>query len=422
MKKSLLFLSLVAGIIGSCEKEENFSFEEDALNPIVVLDSEIQAKKSLIVSKQSGNTARKRLFAAYSKAVSGDAIIVDEDVLFRGNESPLTITKNGITIRGAARGNSKYSIKRNNKRKTTLFVRANNVTLDNLIFEGSQNCVFVGYNKNNDTYNFLNTVIKNFKVRNSVFKHSNYTGIDIRALVQGVEIYNTEFTDCPFSLQTFDCRVIKDFLVQKCTFNGGDHQISLDNALIGNNGEYENIIIKENKFNLTKRFNIALANVRNVSIMENKNMQGGTNSYSQPIHIEDRSSNITINGNTMKSKDIGILLYGTDKFGHGGNSRPLTAAEKKSRGSGNVYLSGNSITTTGDHAISSTYGKGYMTIEGNNILNANNGKKALLIRNSNAFNVKVGANAMFKGKRFRDIFNSGNASRFYQSDKPISIR
>lgn len=66
-------------------------------------------------------------------------------------------------------------------------------------------------------------------------------------------------------------------------------------------------------------------------LIKGNSMAGGTNVYSQCVHVEDRAGNAYIKQNTMINEgntgSDAVLVYSTDRFGHGTGAL-LTYQEK----------------------------------------------------------------------------------------------
>ncbi|MDO6737330.1 right-handed parallel beta-helix repeat-containing protein [Wenyingzhuangia sp. 2_MG-2023] len=359
---------------------------------MMILGIQTLVAKDIYVSKQKANSSKEKLVTAYNQAKSGDVILVDIDVIFEESDNPLTINKSNLTFKGKIKNKGKYKLERTNNKNIHLRITGSNITLENLLFtNGTQQVVF---GKKEEIS------IKNSKIINCYFKNGKYTGVDFRGNFENTEIKNTSFENCKFSLQTMDCRILKNFTVDHCIFYKGDHQISLDNPH-ATNLEHENIVIKNTTFNLSTRFNIALANTQNVTI-SNCNFAGGTGPYSQALHFEDRTKNVWVVHNKIKClADVAILLYATDKIGHG-TGRRLTEAEKTESGSGNITLDNNTITSGNvDAAISVGYGKGYFKIFGNNTILSKN--KGINTFNSKNMHFEIDDKTSIKGKKYSEI-------------------
>lgn len=382
---------------------------------LLCLASASISAKNIFVKSTAGATPYKKLENAIKSANTGDVIIVNIDIPFNAGDKTITITK-GITIRGAKRPNDRYKLIRkaingNRNNGNILVIRSSNVTIKNInlvIYNGTgYKAIDVGLPANRKVvYSNLKFIGCNFVQKNAT---DTARGLFFEGSFKNVLVKNCKFNFW-FGLVARDCPTLDNFKITECEFSNGSHQISFDGALLGENdptygiGErltkHSNIIIEKSKFKISKSFNIALANTHNVIIRNNTQIDGGTESYSQPIHIEDRCKNISITGNKMKSKQAAILLFSTGKVGHG-QGRNFTEAEKKAKGSGNVTITNNSIDAELD-AVSVTYLNGYLTFKGNNIITSR--KKALNVRKSNAnTSLKIDNETRMKGKLYLDI-------------------
>lgn len=357
----------------------------------------ITKAKDIYLSSIKTKNTRQKLIEAHNKAKSGDVIIVDVDVFFNANDKPVIISKNGLTLKGKTKESGKYKIERATTRDFILKVTGGNITVENLLFiKGVQQLYFE--NKRDHA--------TSISVKNCHFKQGRYTGVNFKGKFENTKIESTIFEDTKFSLQTMDCPVLKNFIVDSCKFYGGDHQLSLDNP----HAEiitHENIQIKNSYFGLCDRFNIALANTRNVTI-SNNTFLGGKQAYSQALHFEDRTKDIFVINNKIKClADVAILLYATDKIGHG-TGRRLTEAEKIESGSGNITLDNNTIESgSADSAISVGYGKGFLKIKDNNtITSQNTGIKSFKSKNTIVFDIDD--NTFIKGRKYGDIKDIAN--------------
>ncbi|MGY6647571.1 right-handed parallel beta-helix repeat-containing protein [Wenyingzhuangia sp. IMCC45574] len=346
----------------------------------------------IIVSKQKGTTAKEQFKNAYNKANKGDVILIDKDIHLKNTDKPFLINKSDLTFKGKYKKAGKYQFVRNDQKNITFRINASNITLENLGFKKASQIIVFG--------NREDKIIKNTKVISCHFKDGKYTGIDFRGNFKNTQIINSTFNNCKFSVQTMDCNVLENFLVDRCQFIKGDHQISLDNPH-AKNLRHQNIKILNTKFELCDRFNIALANTQNVTIA-NCTLMGGTGPYSQGLHIEDRTQNVKVIKNTITCMaDVAILLYATDKIGHG-TGRRLTEDEKIASGCGNILLDHNTITSgKADAAISVGYGKGYFKIYGNNIISSSN--KGLNTFKSKNMSFEINDNTLIKGKKYKTI-------------------
>lgn len=365
----------------------------------ILFFSNILAAKEIYLSSMKAKDNRQKLVEAHKKAKTGDIIIVDLDITFGILDKPITISKNGLIIKGKEKASGKYKIERPNVKDFILKVTGGNITVKNLLFiKGMQQLYF----------NYAGKGATSITIENCYFKQGKYTGINFKGKFENTTIKNSTFENTKFSLQSMDCPILKNFIVDSCKFIGGDHQLSLDNPhakII----EHKNIQIKNSHFGLCDRFNIALANTRNV-IISNNTFLGGTGNYSQALHFEDRTKDVLVKNNTISCMaDVAILLYATDKIGHG-TGRRLTEAEKIESGSGNITLDNNTITSgSADTAISVGYGKGFLKIKSNNtIISKNVGIKSFKSKQTIVF--EIDNNVIIKGKKYGDIKNISNST------------
>lgn len=359
---------------------------------------------NILLSSRPGSSAHAKLVNAYNLAQSGDVIIVDRDVNFDA-KSPITIKKVNIKFQGKSRKSGKFRLYRTKGTNAVLKVQASQTKLVNLLFSGGAKPVQVGAGEG--------VVLKRLKFVNCDIPGGTFTGLDFRnSNFDGVVINKCKFSSAPFSLLVSDCRTVKNFRVLNSTFNGSDHQISFDAAELDGNLQHSGIEIRDCVFNLTKRFNIALANTRNVKILD-CNLKGGTNSYSQCVHIEDRSRNILIKNSTLvNTKHAALLIYSTDRFGHG-TGPALTLDQKRNYGSGNVTLDGNTLESgKAESAIRATYGTGFLNIFGNNKIIS--GNRGLNSTQSGKFNVTINENTLIKGKKWSEIQKLKDRNAFVQ--------
>ncbi|NJB81796.1 right-handed parallel beta-helix repeat-containing protein [Wenyingzhuangia aestuarii] len=360
---------------------------------IILCTTQITWAKDILVSSETGTeNTRQKFINAYNKAQSGDVIVVDLDILIQDNEAPIVISKNNITLKGKDKGIGKYKLLRNNQKNFILKVTGSNITIQNLLFlNGLQQLYFVN-NKQ---------ITNQIKVMDCYFKNGKYTGINFKGSYQNVAITRTIFENTKFSIQTMDCPILENFIVDDCKFFKGDHQISLDNPhaeII----RHKNIQIKNTYFGLCDRFNLALANTQNV-LIKKCTFLGGTGPYSQALHFEDRTKDVLVINNSIKClADVAILLYATDKIGHG-TGRRLTEEEKQASGSGNITLDNNVIQSgKADSAISVGYGQGFIKIKGNNIIKSESiGIKSF--KSAKTMTFLIDKKTLINGKRYSDI-------------------
>ncbi|NJB82698.1 hypothetical protein [Wenyingzhuangia aestuarii] len=395
--------------------------------------------QTINVSSQNGATNYQKLVNAIAQATATKEILVDVDVNFTATDKAIVLDNGNVNIRGAARGNGKYKLtrtgtyqSRNHIFNSMFVVKSNNISIDNIQFYinngKAYRCVFLGSVNNSGNINNRLTLYANISFLNCAFKQAIPTettrGLFFEGSFKNVTIDNCFFNNW-FGLVARDCPTMDVWKVNKNTFTNGSHQISFDGALLGetdptyglgvNLVKHANINVTNNTFNLTKSFNLAIANTRNVYVFNNV-FKGGTASYSQPIHIEDESKNIRIVKNKIESpNNNGILIFATGKVGHG-QGRTFTLAEKKAKGSGNILIKNNTMVTSKDAAVISTYLKGYIKFEGNNVFNAQNsvsaqiknsntGAKVTFVDNASTFNGSLANAAINNGKIVIDATN-----------------
>ncbi|MGY6649585.1 right-handed parallel beta-helix repeat-containing protein [Wenyingzhuangia sp. IMCC45574] len=377
-------------------------------------------KTILKVSEQTGGNNYEKLLDAVNKANSSNEILVDVHIDFDSNAKAIVIDKPNTTIKGDLRDNYKLKFTRTAPHKSKnhilnslIVVKTNNVVIENLqllINDGQgYRAAFIGSINQNGSINSRTTLYKNITFKDCAMKQKSITdttrGLFFEGSFENITIDNCFFNNW-FGLVARDCPILRNFSVNANKFYNGSHQVSFDGALLDENDptygigesliEHSNISFTKNKFYLTKSFNIALAYTKNVLIDDNYFAGGTETGYSQPIHIEDRSKNITITNNQINNPaDSGILVFSTGKVGHG-QGRSFTEAEKKAKGSGNIIIKNNDITTR-DIAVTSAYLNGTITFEGNNtintevtkavnIVNVNSGAKTILKDNNSRFN------------------------------------
>jgi len=215
--------------------------------------------KTIKVSLQKGATSREKLENAYKIAQIGDEILLDINVLIEGK--PFKIVKDNVSLVGAKKRNKKkkYKIYRTQQKSVTVNILTSNVTIANIQIESGVQGLVIGSKKGG--------MLKNIRIYNCYIKNTQYTGINFYGNHENITIDHCKFYDCKFSLQTLDSRVLKNFKVSNCEFHEGDHQLSLDNPH-AKKPKHSNIVIEDCKFFVAKRFNIALANTQNVSILK----------------------------------------------------------------------------------------------------------------------------------------------------------
>ncbi|GAA4237648.1 hypothetical protein GCM10022291_25100 [Postechiella marina] len=350
--------------------------------------------KTIKISTQTGSPVEK-LNNAYKKAKHGDIILVDVDIIFTKSDKDFLINKEGITFIGKnKKDGSRFEIRKEIKKNNLIVLRAGFTTFENISFKNATNLIRV---------ESKGKVFSNITVKNCVFTNGGYTGVDFRGDFKNILVENTTFNDCKFGVQTMDSVILKNFLVNRCVFKGGDHQISIDNAFADTHLiDHSDIIIENCEFYVAARFNIALANTRNAIIRNNSRMDGGLQKYSQAIHIEHDTRDVLIQNNTMRN-DVGnaIIIFSTGYTGHG-NGRKIPNEEKIDFGSSNITLDGNTITYSKQHAIAIGYGKGFLKIKGNNIINSEE-------RIISAYNTKktmtfdIDKSVLMNNVKFKDI-------------------
>lgn len=364
--------------------------------------------KTINVSTSKGFTTAQKLTNAYEKAKSGDEVLLDIDVLISG-KLPFVMYKNNVNLKGGQKKKGKFKIYRNDNHKITVNVLASQVAITNIqIEEGVQGLVLGSKQRSNS---------KNVIISNCDFKNCQYTGVNFYGNHTGVTIDYCNFYDCKFSLQTLDCKVLKNFKISNCEFHEGDHQISLDNPHV-KKPKHENISIENCTFHIAERFNIALANTQNV-VIKDCTMAGGRKEYSQGLHFEDRSENIYVLNNTINNKnDCAVLSYATDKIGHG-QGRKLTEKEKRAAGCKNITLKNNIINGGGknDAAISITYGRGFFKIEGDNKITSD--QQGIKINTSQNLMLKIDTKAVINDQIYQEILTF---PKLQQESKYLKIR
>lgn len=388
--------------------------------------------KDILVNTSIGNTPYIKLVNAVNTAIAGDVVVVDIDVPFTGTDRSILVSK-GISIIGANKSGGRYKLirqaamgNRNSNNSTLLIIRSNDVKVENieLVVNDRQayKAIDVGIPSQRTK------LFSNLQFINCIFTQANVKdgarGLFFEGSFDNVLVKQCKFNFW-FSLVARDCPTLTNFLVTECEFNNGSHQISLDGALldeedplgVGDLVKHENIVIEKSVFTIAKSFNIALAYTNNVTVRDNTQIDGGTEGYSQPIHIEDRSKNILITGNTMKSRQIAVLLFATGKVGHG-QGRKFTEEEKQVKGCGNVTIIDNDITVTEEApAVGVTYLNGYLRLEGNNIIKAD--KKAILLTKSQpGSSFTINDNTRIKSKLYGEIKNGPDVKKkfYYKSD------
>lgn len=286
------------------------------------------------LSSETGDF-KDRMIAAHNKAVAGDTILVDMDFIVSRS---FTISKAGLIVDGTG------ILTNDGTDERTLGVGASDTTVRNLTFVGGIRAIKV-----KSTATLSNLLFENLTIQNGTFHGIGLLDTDF----DNVTITGCTFTDSPFSVLAMDCATMSNIFINNNTFNGSDHQISLDCADLGENLNHSFIRIEDNIFNETDKFNVALANMK-AALVKSNTMAGGTSSYSQCVHVEDRTRNAYIKMNTMLNQgdpnSDAVLVYTTDRFGHG-TGELLTYEEKLAYASGPVTLEGNIINGAGRNAV-----------------------------------------------------------------------
>jgi len=398
------------------------------------------------VSEQSGATNYDRFAAAMNLAQANDRVILDTDVIFNTNNRSYKLTTSGIKIIGADRNNGKYKlirqVKTNSNNPTNnglLEILANDILVQNIeiiinIDQGNRGIV-VGTTKPRTK------VFSNITIDNCIIKQlddltpttpgiNRARGINFEGSFSKIKITKTSIMTW-ISIEAKDCPTLDDFLVSECTILGS---ITIDNALLGEDDPdltlnqdlvlQKNIVIEKSRFLLTpSSHNIALANTSDVIIRDNPQMDGGEQSYSQCVHIEDHTQNVTIVGNTMNStNDAGITIYTTDRIGHG-QGRRHTEEEKREKGSGNITIENNVINAK-NHAVESAYLNGFVKFIGNNKLYSEIGP-AIRIRSNpgNVPSLQINDNTMLKDRTYLAVKDKNKVVQeieYLSSDIPVT--
>ena len=361
---------------------------------LVLIGLNITHAKTIKVSSKKGSSVEK-LNKAYNEAKAGDVILIDIDIVFKNTDKHFTIKKSGITFKGKRTDDgNKYKFTKEVQKNNLVVLQASDITFENIAFSNAVNLIRVEAKKQ---------LLTNITVKNCSFTNGKYTGVDFRGNFKNIIVENSDFNNCKFGVQTMDSVILKDFLVTKCVFIGGDHQISIDNAFADTNLiDHSNIIIDNCEFFVADRFNVAIANTRNAIIQNNKRMDGGLQKYSQAIHIEHDTRDLLIKNNILKN-DVGnaIIIFSTGYTGHG-NGRKIPNEEKIDFGSSNITLDGNIITHSKQPAIAIGYGKGFLKIKGNNILNSET-KIISGYATKKTMSIEVDDKAVFNGKNYKDL-------------------
>lgn len=437
MKHFFLSIILIVSLF-ACGEEDILTIDQDFNKA-----ENIHLKTTLTsvkVSNQAGATNYAKLVAAIAKADASNEIVIDVHIDFNSSDKAIVIDKDDVNLRGATLTSGKYKLVRAGIYNSyahifnsLIVVKANNVSIDNIQFLNNSGkgyrCVFAGSVNSTGQIDDRYKLYSNLDFLNCSFKQVLKTdgsrGLFFEGSFKNVTIDNCYFNNW-FGLVARDCPSLDTFTINKNTFTNGDHQISLDGALLGERDPTYDIgvdmvnqrLIKvtNNTFNVCNKFNLAIANTRNVFV-ENNTMMGGTVDYSQCIHIEDESKNITIEDNTLSnSADCAILLYSTGKVGHG-QGRDFTEDEKMEKGSGNVIIRNNTVDSK-NPTVKSTYLKGYIEFESNNVL------KSTATIAVNVLNSNVGAEVIFKDNNSTfngSKFETALTNEIIEVDKNITI-
>lgn len=309
------------------------------------------------LSNYSGDF-KDRIVAAHGEASAGDTILIDQNFTV---DRPFTVWKPGLTIDGM--GNT---LTHAGTDERILACMVSDTTFKNINFEGAIRSIFI---KN------VNETLSNLRFENLTVSGTEFHGIGIiETNVDNVTITGCTFNDKPFGILFYDCYQMTNIYINNNTFNGGSHQISLDNAELGETQNHSNIRIENNTFNEATMFNVALANTKS-GLIKSNSMAGGTNAYSQCVHVEDRARNAYIKQNTMINEgDPGsdaVLVYSTDRFGHGTGAL-LTYQEKLAYAAGPITLESNTINGAGRSAVILQFLSGNANFYGTNTLIGDN--------------------------------------------------
>jgi len=352
------------------------------------------------LANESGDF-KARMTAAVAKARSGDTILVDKNYTV----GPwYTVTKSGLTIKG----NKTLRASRNHSLK----IRANNTTVDGLTFVNGNQSVTVDGGGTRSNLTFKNITIKGSGYAGLFI---NDTNID-RLTITGSR-FEKSFGVLMEDSSRFTNVLIKDNQFFKSSSGGSNgHELSLDCAEANGTLNHSNIRIVNNKFHKTQAFNIALANMASGFIAEN-NMYGGTNTYSQCVHIEDRTANTYIKRNNMWNTGGGnashaVILYATDRSGRA-NGAVLTDAQKRNEyAPRNITLENNKINQSGSNGVKVIYLKSNSQLKfyGQNTINADD--QAISKGNQvSASQVFIADRTRLKGKAWSNLKNQSPAAR-----------
>lgn len=301
---------------------------------------------------------KDRMIAAHTKAEAGDSILIDLDFTV---DRPFTIWKPGLTIDGMG-----STLTHAGTDERILACNVSDTTFKNINFVGAIRSLFI---KN------VNATLSNLRFENLTVSGTKFHGIGfIETNVDNVTITGCTFNDKPFGILFFDCYQMTNIQIDNNTFNGGSHQISLDNAELGEIQNHSNIRIENNTFGKASMFNVALANTK-AGLIKSNSMAGGLNSYSQCVHVEDRARNAYIKMNTMNNEGAtgsdAVLVYATDRFGHGTGAL-LTYQEKLAYAAGPITLESNTINGAGRDAVILQFLSGTANFYGTNTLIGDN--------------------------------------------------
>ena len=309
------------------------------------------------LSNESGDF-KDRMVSAHSKAVAGDTILIDMDFTV---DRPFTVHKAGLTIDGMG-----STLTHAGTDERILACMVSDTTFKNINFVGAIRSLKIQN---------ANATLSNLRFENLTISGTQFHGIGfISTNVDNVTITGCTINDKPFGILFFDCYQMTNIQIDNNTFNGGSHQISLDNADLGETQNHSSIRIENNTFNEATMFNVALANTK-AALIKSNTMAGGTNPYSQCVHVEDRARNTYIKLNTMNNEgDPGsdaVLVYSTDRFGHGTGAL-LTYQEKLAYAAGPISLENNTITGAGRDAVILQFLSGNANFYGSNLLIGDN--------------------------------------------------
>ena len=349
------------------------------------------------LSAESGDF-KDRMASAINKAVAGDTILIDLDFTV---DRPFTVWKSGITVDGMG-----STLTHAGTDERILAGNQSDTTFKNINFVGGLRSLFI---KN------VNQTLSNLRFENLTISGSQFHGIGIiETNVDNVTITGCTFNDKPFGILFFDCYQMTNIQIDNNTFNGGSHQISLDNAELGETQNHSSIRIENNTFGEASMFNVALANTK-AGLIKSNSMAGGTNPYSQCVHIEDRARNAYIKLNTMNNEgDPGsdaVLVYSTDRFGHGTGAL-LTYWEKLEYAAGPVTLESNTITGAGRDAVILQFLSGNANFYGTNTLIGNNFGIEIWHGEVDPSQVVINDSTLFKN----------NKTWSWMKNKPLSLR